>query len=320
MTFCFAQINANSIRSHIDLLKLHLLTNQYHIVSVSETWLQPDIPDNIIAVDGYFLIRHDRLGCRGGGVACYVSNSLAVSVLAVSSRESIDAPEFLLLDVRLPDNEHLLYASVYRRPKGLLFGSLFDVLNGFSHRFKHVIVSGDLNCNLLSNNFEACHLREITASHSLLIVPSDATHHTATSDSWLDTFIIDDLEKVVSFTKSTSPFIAGHDLLELSLQLGVDISLNRPMLRRNFRGLDVATFCDCVEIATGSDCDGANASELCSWLNAALIDALDVLAPSRSFVVIRSPFCWLSDDLRAMIKTKNRLFKRAKSSGLQCHY
>lgn len=270
-------------------------------------------------MDGYFLIRHDRLGCRGGGVACYINRSLAVS-LATSNQESIDAPEFLMLDICLPDNVHLLFAIVYRRPKGFLFNGFFDALSSFSHRFKHIIC-GDLNCNLLSNNFEACYLRDIVTSHSLHIVPSGATHHTATSDSWLDVFIIDDLERVISLDKSSASFIAGHDLLELSIQLNVDLALTRPMLRRNFRGIDVEALRDHINMAVGDhNHDITDVTELCLWINLNLTNALDIFAPSQLFIVKRSPVRWLTDDLRSRIKAKNRLFKNAKRSGSVLDY
>lgn len=62
------------------------------------------------------------------------------------------------------------------------FFDLFNIFNNLSHRYKHVII-GDLNCNLVSGNFESAYFREIVESSSLFIVPSDTTHHTATSDS-----------------------------------------------------------------------------------------------------------------------------------------
>lgn len=56
------------------------------------------------------------------------------------------------------------------------------------------------------------------------IVNSDATYHTAYSDSLLDVLIVNNCDKVHSFVELSSLFIAGHDLLELSFIL--DVSLN----------------------------------------------------------------------------------------------
>ena len=55
-------------------------------------------------------------------------------------------------------------------------------------------------------------------SHALNIIFSELSFHAATSDSWLNIFILDCLHKVVAYRKSDAPFIVGHDLLELTFQ------------------------------------------------------------------------------------------------------
>ena len=100
------------------------------------------------------------------------------------------APEYIILELKCPNAETMLFTSMYRRPKGLLFDEFFTVLSRFSFAYNNVIISGDFNCNLCSSNFEATLLRELTLSRALSIVASGPTHHTASTDSWLNVFII----------------------------------------------------------------------------------------------------------------------------------
>lgn len=93
---CVAQLNANSLLGHIDYIRAFFINKSYHIISVSETWLKPNIPDSLVSIDGYFLLRNDRLLCMGGGVACYVHNSLKASILNVSSNDVITESEYLI--------------------------------------------------------------------------------------------------------------------------------------------------------------------------------------------------------------------------------
>ena len=44
------------------------------IVCLTETWLTPDIPDSVVDMQGYEILRKDRLSGLGGGVAVYISN------------------------------------------------------------------------------------------------------------------------------------------------------------------------------------------------------------------------------------------------------
>ena len=90
--FTIAQFNANFLLGHIHLVKAQLSTHFYHIICVSETWLHSQISVDLIKLDDYLLIRNDREGKRGGGVACYVHESLQVRVLAASPSPFSNAP------------------------------------------------------------------------------------------------------------------------------------------------------------------------------------------------------------------------------------
>lgn len=68
--------NVRSLLCHFDEVKLDLLDGPLHIVVCSETWLHPNISDNLISVNGYNLIRLDRElagkkhGRKSGGGLC----------------------------------------------------------------------------------------------------------------------------------------------------------------------------------------------------------------------------------------------------------
>ena len=52
--------NARSIKKDTDLFKFYIKHSEVGLYTVSETWLNEDIPDNIMTVDGYTLLRVDR--------------------------------------------------------------------------------------------------------------------------------------------------------------------------------------------------------------------------------------------------------------------
>lgn len=53
------------------------------VVGISETWLKPDVSTKAIDISGYVCHRNDRPFMRGGGVAMYVSCSIAHKVVCV---------------------------------------------------------------------------------------------------------------------------------------------------------------------------------------------------------------------------------------------
>ena len=197
-----AQFNANSLLGHLDLVKAHLYSNFYHIISISEIWLHNGIPDDMIRLGDYLLVRNDREGKRGGGVACYVHKSLRVRWLAASPSVFSNSPEYMILEIGCPGADSLLFTTLHRRPKAILFNEFFNVLSRYSFAYKNIIIGGDLNCSLLGTGFEAASLRESVSSHALSIVDFDSTFHTSIADSWIDVLIVDCLTKVLSFYKS----------------------------------------------------------------------------------------------------------------------
>ena len=112
----------------------------------------------------------------------------------------------------------------------------------------------DLNCNLLGAGFKAASLRESFTSHALGIVGSDSTFHTSIADSWLDVFIVDCLAKVLSFHKSEAPFIAGHDLIELSYRFESPPILARMISRPSYGGFNKSACRGVLERALDADC------------------------------------------------------------------
>lgn len=294
--------------------------NFYHIISISETWLHSHIQDALVHIDDYYLIRNDREGKEGGGVACYIHNSLKVNILHTSPNLFSNSPEYIIFDVRLSNSEPLLYASLYRRPEGRLLHDFISVFNRFAHGYKNIIISGDLNCNVLKNNFEAQHLKDFIFSFSLHLVESGASFHTANSDSWLDVFIIDSREKLISLSKSEVPFINGHDLIEISYEFGARTTDEHILKRRSLKNFNQCEFIHMLSSLLPQpepvfDVASSTQDQIDLFLTSVtdgLLIAFDAHAPLRSFRVSKPATPWLTPELESRIKHRNALYKHAK--------
>ena len=77
----FAHLNVRSlnIREKFEELSSMILDHNFHVVALSETWLNERISSDKFTVLGYnSLLRLDRVGRLGGGVAFIIHNTLAV--------------------------------------------------------------------------------------------------------------------------------------------------------------------------------------------------------------------------------------------------
>jgi hypothetical protein len=62
--------NLRSLTSKIDEFDAVVSFNQTDMVCITETWLSPAIPDNLVSLSNFNLFRNDRLVSNGGGCLC----------------------------------------------------------------------------------------------------------------------------------------------------------------------------------------------------------------------------------------------------------
>ena len=98
--------NIQSLRCKIDQLRylLHEMKSGIQLLTLSETWIKPEIPDKEYEIPGYMLFRKDReASC--GGVAVYARNDLVVTW-----REDLEMSdvEGLWLEVAMPKSRCFL--------------------------------------------------------------------------------------------------------------------------------------------------------------------------------------------------------------------
>ena len=61
------------------------------IMCFSETWLNPNVDDPLLVVDGYTYLRQDRTyGSQGGGPIIYIKETLAPYVATIQECSYID--------------------------------------------------------------------------------------------------------------------------------------------------------------------------------------------------------------------------------------
>ena len=82
-----SHLNTRSIFNKMDEIRYYLKEINHDIFSVSETWLTRTIPDSMVSINNYNLIRNDRHWVnpisgeikKGGGVAIYIKQGLTFS-------------------------------------------------------------------------------------------------------------------------------------------------------------------------------------------------------------------------------------------------
>ena len=77
--FKMALLNINGLLTHIEELNIIMCKQPVDILAINETKLDATIPDSLITIPGYDIIRNDR-NKSGGGVCFYVRSSINYTV------------------------------------------------------------------------------------------------------------------------------------------------------------------------------------------------------------------------------------------------
>lgn len=312
-------VNVNSLREHFDEINVLLIEKKIDVLSICETWLTPDLDDNIVQIPGYLMVRNDRglesskkrAYVQGGGVAFYIRIGINYKLLQRSHIKEIDETEYIILELSTENDERFLVSTVYRRPQGHVLGEFFIALLQFMPFYSNVIVLGDFNSNLLDpSNYYGTHLKTLIDEYSFFLIPSGASHHTNFSDTWLDLILVNNEDKLVNFEKSPVPFICGHDYIIADFQLRNPDPVKETRRYRDFRNFDPAIFIDKMKSINGL-ANSPNNWDLDTFRTSAL-QVLDELAPFIERPLRKRAAPWFNANLRAECKARDKLYRIAR--------
>lgn len=141
---CF-YMNARSLINKRDELELYVKSENPDIIGVTETWALDSIEDSELSLEGYTMLRKDRIigeKLCGGGILLYFINSVSVEVR--EDLEDKQLPESLWCNIEIGGEKTLV--GVCYRPDGgnkLLDEALYNTLTKASA--EKLLIMGDFN-------------------------------------------------------------------------------------------------------------------------------------------------------------------------------
>lgn len=164
-------VNSQSICARklckIEELRAIVSVSKVDIVCVSETWLNENVNSSILSIDGYNIVRHDRVGRLGGGVLIYIKCDIPFNLVAKSDNQSgVAITEFLSIEVIL-QNEKLLLTAFYNPPEIDCTEPLEHLLALYGNTYSYVYLLGDFNTNLSVSSPKSNRMRSILSTYSI---------------------------------------------------------------------------------------------------------------------------------------------------------
>ena len=272
LTHCVS-FNARSLNNK--LLELHrLLADRPSVVSITETWLKPDTPDNLLTDSGnYSVYRRDRLDRRGGGVCMLVDNNVFQSA-NVQIPCKYDSLEIIAVDLL---NVHFTcrFITVYRPPSSDTDFEAVQYCNLLSECIEFlcrsnltVVITGDINVHNLQNlsqNTYSCSnvISTLFTKHAFSQFVTSPTRYNSSSgtESLLDLVLCND-DNFVFNTTVGAPFdISDHCMVSFDILKPIITPVNPHQGTYDFKRANWAAICTFLNnvdfFTTFSNCETA---------------------------------------------------------------
>jgi len=309
-------VNVRSLISNFASFRSLLDNHQYEYLGVTETWIRPDFDVDHLSIQEYNFHHIPRLG-RGGGVAFYLKNCFSFTILL---EEVTEVLEHIWIRV-VSQDKSLIIGVIYRNQKSnfnIFLDNFEQILSNFVPVGDEIVCLGDFNndlCNPVNNNNEKFYnLLNIYNLRQLISEPTRVSHASSTLIDYVITF-----EDAPLAGAGAVPVhdIADHHLVFCDINTGPTIF--RPVTKtyRNFRYFDLDLFSEHLRnIPWYIIFDLPNVNDKMEFLNANILFLFDLYAPftTRTFTKPATP--WMTDNLRTLIKERNKAFYKSQNTRL----
>lgn len=293
--------NVMSLSPKIDEVRHEAQNANYDLICITESWLQNHIPDSVVSIDGFNLVRLDRKELTHGGVCLFVKESISFSIIQDLQDENLEVLWLDLRPNRLPRGiSNIVIAVIYHPPKAnnsSMLNYLTTCLSEIESRFNNcgLILLGDLN---------HLDITKLKSNYSL----KQIVHFPTRGRNFLDK-ILTNLRDHYDTPIKKSPF-GLSDLLSVEVQPKVrpKNTTNKitTVKSRNLKPstrLAMRSYLEQVDVANHIS-SAHSCEDKTSMLESIVRTGLDFIAPVKTKTVYTSDPPWINSLLKSLIKKR----------------
>ena len=283
----------------------------FDILTLNETRLDSSILDSEVQIPGYDIIRSDR-NRYGGGVAIYIR-----TVIPYVIRKDLlqDTLELLSIEVRKSKSKPVLISTWYRPPSAKI--ELFQMFENFlkliDNEDKGIIITGDLNCNLIDHipNPATSKLIDIIDIFQLqqhIQTPTRTTHNSSSLIDLILTRIGDD--KILK-AGVVDLGICDHSLVYLCRKIGIPKEPPKIVFSRQFKNYNPRQFKEELRYYTSSYLTSNDPNVLWNEFRNNFLTVADKYAPVRQRRIKREHKPWLTKEIKQLMYHRDYLKRQS---------
>ena len=288
------------------------------IICVVESWLDSDITDSEISIQGFSIIRLDR--CRhGGGVLMYVKTVFTCSLLFKGTTDF----EFIVISILCTSSgtsPDLTVAIFYRPPNSnpTLLDSLFTTLCNLDVSvFSNFYLLGDFNIDFFCASNPLYHkLLSIVSSFNLEQVVTEPTRVFKNSATLIDLIFVSSPAQVESCLTTPPLANSDHNGLQLTASIKAPKRLER-IVPRKFWKYSIADFdaiTNCLDNVDWNLIFTGDVDTCWSNWRGCFMQIMDLCIPNSTVTPSRR-VPWMNHAVMQAIRKRKSLFRIFKRTG-----
>lgn len=319
------QYNVRSLFHKIDTIRHDFLMPSIDLLCLSETWLNEDLPDELINIDDFQLLRNDRKYGRGGGTCIYIRNRLKfVNDLIVVNDKDV---EIQGVHIGGGNEQHpqkqILLVVVYRPPRGNSRIAC-DKIKSFVYSVdnllkKEIILVGDFNWNCgVEQGVGLNFVGEIETDLGLEQLINCPTRIGSNSESTID-LVFSNITNILGVGCLTGTFSDHFPTYLIKKRSKVNVEMVE-VRRRNMRKYDRDVFCEKIEKLDWSLLDIlVDVNEMWIMIYKAIVYELNFMCPYTFFKIRKYAPLWFSKYLVCVARERDRLWDKYRKGGRRNH-
>ena len=311
-------LNTVSIPKHFDEIYRLIRLAGFDIFASSETNIKPSTPSHLFKMPGFTLIRNDRTHTTKGGVGVYFKEEYKPKKIKINYNNL--HPEMVFAEVDINRNK-VAIGVIYKTPAEnyRLYADIQEILAFITTKYKHVILMGDYNVDLLKRDTPAEFFRNVVLEpfslHDIIKEPTRYSKNTDTA-TCIDNILVTEPESVKMHGATDLPGISDHCLVYMAYNLKRPKFKQITVSRRDYRNFKKEDFIADMEIAPwgnihtiGEDGQEIDLNDKVTVIENIFKENIDKHAPFRT-VSIKRPInaSWMTDDILELMD-KRDLFK-----------
>lgn len=312
--FSFSHFNIRSVLTGFDLFSELVLREKFSIIGLSETWLNNQVSDYSIRIEGYKLLRCDRAdGRKGGGVAFYIDNAIKFKVINVPVDNIL---EQLWISINIA-GKRVCLGSLYRPPNTnvtVALQNLENILENFLPEYDYVLFGGDFNIDMLNKvNASGEQLNNFLKKyglHQFITQPSRITNDSLTL---LDLIVSSSLDLLLDTEVTNMEGISDHCLVTCTLKIKKSV---QPVIYRTYRDFSDFNYnlflCDLFLVDFDFIYSLESVDDMIDFWNSNILKLFDIHAPLKTVRISKAPAPWLTENLKLMMKLRDKAHLKYK--------